>query len=98
MTRERALALPTDDWRSRSAQFQEPALSRNLALAALLTSIGKRHGRAAGEVAIAWTRRNPVVTGAIVGARDAKQIDGWIGAGTFQLSESEIAEITAALP
>jgi len=98
MTKERAAQLPANDWRSRNARFQEPALSRNLALVDTLRRVGDRHGRSPGEVAIAWTLRNPVVTGAIVGARDAGQVDGWIGAASFRLSDSEIAEIAASLP
>ena len=35
--------------------------------------IGQRHGRSAGEVAIAWTLRHPAVTAAIVGMRSAEQ-------------------------
>ena len=54
MTRERALSLPADDWRSRNADFQEPKLSRNLQLVETLRAIGSRHGRTPGEVALAW--------------------------------------------
>ena len=95
MTRERIANFSDDDWRSRSADFQEPRLSRNLQLAELLRNIGSRHGRSAGEVAIAWTLRLPAVTGAIVGGRGPEQVEGIIGAGTFRLSEAEIAEIDA---
>jgi len=38
------------------------------------------------------------VTAAIVGARDAAQVDGFVGAGTFRLSDAELSEIQAALP
>jgi aryl-alcohol dehydrogenase-like predicted oxidoreductase len=93
MTRERIAAMPEDDFRKRTPNFKEPLLSRNLALAELLGTIGKRHGRTAGEVAIAWTLRHPAVTGAIVGMRSAKQVDGVIGAAEFRLSQDEIAEI-----
>jgi aryl-alcohol dehydrogenase-like predicted oxidoreductase len=93
MTRERIAAMPEDDFRQRTPNFNEPLLSRNLELAELLGSIGKRHGRTAGEVAIAWTLRHPAVTGAIVGMRSAKQVDGVIGAADFRLSVSEIDEI-----
>jgi aryl-alcohol dehydrogenase-like predicted oxidoreductase len=55
-----------------------------------------RHGRTAGEVAIAWTLHNPVVTGAIVGARNAKQVEGVMYAGDQKLSHDEIAEIEGA--
>jgi aryl-alcohol dehydrogenase-like predicted oxidoreductase len=93
MTRERIAAMPEDDFRQRTPNFKEPLLSRNLELAELLGSIGKRHGRTAGEVAIAWTLRHPAVMGAIVGMRSAKQVDGVIGAADFRLSATEIDEI-----
>jgi aryl-alcohol dehydrogenase-like predicted oxidoreductase len=98
MTPERAAQLPANDWRSRSDAFKEPALARNLALVETLRTIGGRHGRSPGETAIAWTLRDPVVTGAIVGARDAAQVDGWINAARFRLTPGEIAEVAAALP
>jgi aryl-alcohol dehydrogenase-like predicted oxidoreductase len=93
MTRERAAALAHDDWRRRDPDFQEPKLSRNLQLAELLRSIGKRHGRTPGEVAIAWTLRNPAVTAAIVGLRRPEQVSGIIGAADFRLSSEEIGKI-----
>jgi aryl-alcohol dehydrogenase-like predicted oxidoreductase len=93
MTRERIAALPADDFRRRVPNFQEPLLSKNLKLADLLRSIGERHGRTAGEVAIAWTLRHPAVTAAIVGMRNASQVDGVIGAADFRLSSQELAEI-----
>lgn len=93
MTRERAAALPADDHRSRNPEFREPLLSKNLELVEKLKEIGARHGRSAGEVAIAWTLRNPVVTGAIVGARSAKQAESVFRAGDFRLNQQEIAEI-----
>ena len=93
MTRERAARLPKDDWRASDPEFREPRLSRNLSLVEQLREIGKRHGRPPGEVAIAWTLRNPAVTGAIVGARTARQADGVMRAGEFQLSDKEINEI-----
>ena len=93
MTRERAARLPEDDWRHRSQDFQEPNLSRNLELVERLRAIGQRHGRSPAEVAIAWTLRTPIVTGAIVGARSAEQVEGFIGAGDFRLSPEEVKEI-----
>ncbi|HTM49094.1 MAG TPA: aldo/keto reductase [Bryobacteraceae bacterium] len=95
MTRERVAAFPADDFRRRVPHFQEPLLSRNLALAELLREIGRRHGRNPGEVAIAWVLRRPEVTAAIVGMRSAEQVDGVIGAAEFRLSPDEVAEIAA---
>src|SRR5579885_616045 len=97
MTRERAAHLAADDWRRRNPNFQEPLLSRNLALVDRLRAIGRRHGRTPGEVAIAWTLAHPAVTGAIVGMRSARQVDGVLGAAEFRLSLAEEAEIEALL-
>jgi len=96
MTRERAAALSADDFRSRNPEFQEPKLSKNIELVERLRRIGARHGRSPGEVAIAWVLRHPAITGAIVGARNAKQVEGVMGAGDLKLTADEITEIEGA--
>jgi aryl-alcohol dehydrogenase-like predicted oxidoreductase len=93
MTRERAAGLPNSDWRSRDLEFHEPKLSKNLALVERLRKVGERSGRPPGQVAIAWALQNPAVTGAIVGARSAKQVEGIVGAANLRLTEEEIAGI-----
>ena len=93
MSRERVAQLAPDDFRRRVAHFQEPKLSENLALADKLKEIGARHGRSAGEVAIAWVLRHPAVTTAIVGMRSARQVQGVIGALEFRLPPEEVQEI-----
>ncbi|MBV8588223.1 MAG: aldo/keto reductase [Verrucomicrobia bacterium] len=95
MSRERIASLPPTDWRVRNDEFKDPKLSANLRLVERLQAVGTRHGRSPGEVAIAWTLRDPAVTGAIAGARDPKQVDGIIGAMDFRLAPEEIAEIEA---
>ncbi|HEX2640671.1 MAG TPA: aldo/keto reductase, partial [Pyrinomonadaceae bacterium] len=90
MSRERVANMPQDDFRRRTPNYQEPLLTKNLNLAELLRGIGRKHGRTTGEVAIAWTLRNPVVTGAIVGMRSPAQVDGVIGAADFRLSDAEV--------
>jgi aryl-alcohol dehydrogenase-like predicted oxidoreductase len=96
MTRERAAALPADDFRSRNPEFKDPKLSKNLELVERLRKVGARHGRGPGEVAIAWVLRHPAITGAIVGARNAKQAEGIMGAGDLKLTAEEISEIEGA--
>src|SRR4029077_9351709 len=93
MTRERAASLPASDWRSRDVEFKDPRLSRNLELVERLREVGQGYGRPPGQVAMAWALRNPVVTGAIVGARNAKQVEGNVDAATLRLTNEEIAEI-----
>ncbi|NTW69764.1 MAG: aldo/keto reductase [Chlorobiaceae bacterium] len=90
MTRERAAHFSSDDWRRQNKEFQEPHLSANLELVELLKRIGAPHKCSAGEVAIAWTLRNQAVNGAIVGGRNAAQVEGIIGAGELRLSSEEI--------
>jgi aryl-alcohol dehydrogenase-like predicted oxidoreductase len=93
MTPQRIASLPKNDWRSRNPEFQEPKLSANLQVAGRLARIAGRHGRSPSEAAIAWTLSHPAVTGAIVGARNARQVESNIGAMTFRLTPAEIAEI-----
>src|SRR5580700_8175740 len=90
MTRERIARLPEDDWRKRSPNFQEPLLTRNLRLVEILRSIGRRQNATPGEVAIAWTLRNPAVTGAIVGVRSAQQVNGIARAADIRLSPDDL--------
>jgi aryl-alcohol dehydrogenase-like predicted oxidoreductase len=97
MTRERIAEMPADDFRQRTVSFKEPLLTRNLNLVELLREIGNRHGRTPGEVALAWTLRRPEVTGAIVGLRSPKQVDGVAGAADFRLSGAEVEEIARFL-
>jgi aryl-alcohol dehydrogenase-like predicted oxidoreductase len=95
MTRERAAKLPADDWRRGHPDFTEPNLSHNLALVGRMRETANRHKRSVGEVAIAWTLRHPAVTGAIVGARNARQAEGAMRAGEVHLTEDEVNEIEA---
>jgi aryl-alcohol dehydrogenase-like predicted oxidoreductase len=95
MTRERIAAFPEDDWRKRDGEFLEPRLSRNLDLQALLVEIGAKHNTSAASVAIAWTLLNPAVTAAIVGARSASQVEGFVDGANLQLDEEDKAKIAA---
>lgn len=96
MTRERAAALPADDFRSRNPEFREPRLTKNIELVERLRQVGARYQRGPGEVAIAWTLRHPAITGAIVGARNARQAEGVMRAGELKLTAEEISEIEGA--
>ena len=99
MTRARIAQLPDDDWRkTRSADYQEPRLSRNLELVEVMRGIGRRHGLTPAAVAISWVLRQSAVTGAIVGGRRPTQVDGLMAAAGFQLSADELAEIAPLLP
>jgi aryl-alcohol dehydrogenase-like predicted oxidoreductase len=62
-------------------------------VADLLKQIGARHDVSAGVIAIAWTLANPAVTAAIVGGRNAAQVEGVWPASNFRLSPEELLEI-----
>jgi aryl-alcohol dehydrogenase-like predicted oxidoreductase len=98
MNRERVENMPSDDWRRDTDDFNEPKLSKNLELVAVLEEIGASHDASPGEVAIAWTLRNPNVTAAIVGGRRPDQVDGIIGAADLSLADEEVEFIEAAIP
>ncbi|MGA9775027.1 MAG: aldo/keto reductase [Candidatus Dormiibacterota bacterium] len=93
----RVAAMAEDDWRRRSEFFQEPGLSRNLRLRDALRPIAARHGVTVAAVAVAWTLAWNGVTGAIVGARDPGQVDGWAVAGRLRLEPQDLLEIAGAV-
>ena len=93
MTRERIAKFPEDDWRKNSSEFREPKLSKNLELVERLKKVAARYKATPGAIAIAWTLRLPAVTGAIVGARNAKQAEEVMRAGDIKLSPQDVAEI-----
>ena len=95
-SRERVESLPEDDWRRRSPDFTTD-LDRNLALADALRPIADRHRVTQAAVAVAWTLAWPGVTGAIVGARNPHQVDGWLPAASLQLTQDDLGEIAAAI-
>jgi aryl-alcohol dehydrogenase-like predicted oxidoreductase len=94
---ERAAALPSNDWRSRNAEFTGDALKRNLVVADAMRDIAEQHQTTVAAVAVAWTLAWPGVTGAIVGARKPGQVDGWIDAATLLLTAADMAAIAGAI-
>lgn len=97
MTAERVASLPADDWRRRAVEFNEPRFSRNLRLVDLLREIGSGHGVTPGVVAVAWTLHHPAITAAIVGGRNAAQVEETASALNFRLTEEEYARINSFL-
>ena len=98
-SRERAASLPDDDWRKGHPHFSGEGLERNLDLVQRLEAIaaGIGAGVTVAELAVAWTLAWPGVDGAIVGARNAEQVDGWVGAGSVRLDDATVDAIAAAL-
>jgi aryl-alcohol dehydrogenase-like predicted oxidoreductase len=97
MTAERVAAMPHDDWRRRSPEFTTD-LDRNLATGAAIARVAERHDVSQAAAAVAWTLGFRGVTGAIVGARNPEQIDGWIDGASVQLTAEDYAEVGSAVP
>ena len=93
MTRERIANLPDDDWRKDDPRFNEPQLSRNLALVDRLRTVAARHDTTPGAVAAAWTLHHPAVDAAIIGFRRPDQVDGILDAARLELTDADIADI-----
>jgi aryl-alcohol dehydrogenase-like predicted oxidoreductase len=96
-TADRVSSLAEDDWRRHAPEFRPPRLRRNLDLRDALRPIAERHATSVSSIAIAWTLSWPGVTGAIVGARTAKQVEGWIGAAAVTLTPQDLDEIASAI-
>lgn len=95
-SRERFAALAENDWRRSDDDFTT-GLEANLALAAALAPVAAKHGTSQAAVAIAWTLAWRGVTAAIVGARSATQVDGWIDAADLVLDAEDLDAVAAAI-
>ncbi|MEY9925510.1 aryl-alcohol dehydrogenase-like predicted oxidoreductase [Catenulispora sp. GP43] len=93
---ERVANLPAEDWRRTSPDYTT-GLEANLRIADAFKPIAARHGVSVAEAVIAWTLAWPGVTGAIVGARNAAQVDGWAKAGAVRLTAQDLAEVAEAI-
>ena len=93
MTRERIAALPSDDWRKRHPNFNEPELSTHLATVDRLSTVADRYDTVPGAIAVAWVLSRSAVDGAIVGFRRPDQIDPIMPAANLRLTAEDIAEI-----
>jgi len=63
----------------------------------ILTETLSRAPATASAVAVAWTLTSRGVAGAIVGAKSAEQIEGWIDAVTLVLSRANLGEVATAI-
>jgi aryl-alcohol dehydrogenase-like predicted oxidoreductase len=87
-------ALDPDDFRRR-----HPFAALDLGpLRATLRSIGKRRGRSAAQVALAWVLAQPAVTGAIVGIRSEDEADELPGVADWRLDPDELRQVASSAP
>jgi aryl-alcohol dehydrogenase-like predicted oxidoreductase len=95
MTQQRFDALPANDWRKNDPRFSPEKLARSFELVPRLRKVAELHSASLGAVAIAWALRNLAVDGAIVGFRDASQVDAIVSASSLTLSDEVAASLSA---
>ena len=95
--RVRIEGLDRNDWRRTSPAFQDPALGRTLDLVDRLRPIAAGLDATLPELAVAWTLAQPGVTGAIVGARLPRHVEGWVDASELELTRETLDEIDSAV-
>lgn len=93
---QRVAALPSDDWRARSADFTT-GLPGALRIVDALRAVAERHGVSVPAAAVAWTLAWRGATAAIVGARRPGQVDDWLPAADLRLDDSDLASMATAI-
>jgi len=85
------------DSRRKYAMFQGDQWQKNHDLLDRLRQIAQSIGRSVAELVINWTLRQPGITCALCGAKRPEQIRETAGGSGWQLNESQLAQIDAAL-
>jgi aryl-alcohol dehydrogenase-like predicted oxidoreductase len=81
----------------RAGLFAPASRARALALVDAMRPIAERVGASLAQVAIAWNVRQPGVTSAIAGSRDAAHVRSNADAGDVDLDDATLAELDAIL-
>ena len=87
-----------DDYRRNSPRFQGENFTKNLLLVDRIRHIAERKGITPGQLALAWvlSQGNDIVP--IPGTKRRKYLEENVAAGLVAINETEMAEITEALP
>ncbi len=93
----RLAGLGDHDWRRLSPAFQEPEVSRSLSLVDRLRALADELATTPSALVVAWVLAQPGVTGAIVGARTARHVEGWVPASDLVLDDAILDAIAGAI-
>ncbi|MCY2931819.1 MAG: aldo/keto reductase [Planctomycetota bacterium] len=85
------------DHRPGTAFFKDGNITKVNLFLETLRPIAKAHQATLGQIVIAWTIRQPGITAALVGARDAKQVKENAAAADIRLSDEELTRINGQL-
>ena len=94
-----------DDWRAARGKlgpinlfqtlFGPEYFPRNLQAVNALKPMAARYGKSLPQFALRWTLSNPVVSTALVGCRNVKELEDNVGAIGWSISEADMREIDA---
>lgn len=88
---------PDGDQRRYKERFQPDNVRKVQALLGNFAAIASTHGVSMAQLTMAWTIAQPGCSHVLCGARNAQQATDNAGAGRVQLSDAELATITAAV-
>jgi len=86
-----------DEWDYWERLFAPGRFERSLAVVDAMRAIAERVGATPGQLALAWTARQPGVTAAIAGSRKPDHVRANAAAGELELDEPTLAELDALL-
>jgi len=99
------MTFDKDDWRSRRGQlanlnlfqhlFGPESYLRNLRAVEDLKAMAKRYDKSLPQFALRWTLSNPVISTALVGCRNEREVNDNVGALGWSISDSDMKEIDA---
>jgi len=99
------MSFDKGDWRAKRGQlgnlnlfqhlFDSDHFLKNLRAIEDLKAMAKRYGKSLPQFALQWTLSNPIVSTALVGCRNAKEVDDNVGAVGWSISAEDMKEIEA---
>ena len=82
-----------NDIRSENERFTGERFKRTIRMTKKLAAYAGDHGHTLIELDIAWVLAHPAMTTALVGAKSPAQVEGWLGAGDWELTPQQMREI-----
>ena len=82
-----------NDIRSENERFTGEQFRRTIRMTKKLAAYAADHGHTLIELDVAWVLAHPAMTTALVGAKSPAQVEGWLGAGDWELTAQQMREI-----
>lgn len=81
---------------AREGMLKDKFDERGVRILATLKAVADRNEATPAQVSLAWLLRQPGVTAPIVSATSVEQLSDTLKAATLELSDEDVAELTAA--